>query len=122
MKNWLKYLLFGMIAIAVVACGNSNDPDTDEDELVGTWICKNFDEGVSFTMCFKSNGSGWMEWSDEDEHYTFEYSINKGKIYFEDEEHYTWVCEYTIKGNKLTIIGNPWGEDDDIDHIILTRK
>lgn len=63
-----------------------------------------------------------MEWSDEDDHYVFEYTTRNGKIYFEDEdEDFSWSCEYTLKGNKLTIYGNPWGEDD-IDYMVLTRK
>lgn len=134
MKIWIKYFIFSILAIAFAAC-DSHDREPDGDDIVGTWICKHFDENESFTMCFKSNGKGWGEWRDEygdsDEHYDFEYSTHNGKIYFEETyyddyddtfDHYSWVCEYTIKGNKLDIYGNPWGEEDDVNHITFTRK
>lgn len=112
-----------MIAVVSVSCNKDNDdePDSKGGDIVGTWVCKNLDEGVSFTMCFKSNGTGWMEWSDDDEREDFEYTTADGKIFFEGWGE-SWVCRYTIKGNKLTIYGNPWGEDDDIDVITFTKK
>lgn len=108
------------------SCSKDNDDeDYDDSDIVGTWVTQFYDdedEEVIYTICFKRNGTGWMEWSDEDDHYVFEYTTRNGKIYFEDEdEDFSWSCEYTLKGNKLTIYGNPWGEDD-IDYMVLTRK
>lgn len=112
-----------MIVIFAVACSKDDNktPDSDGGDIVGTWVCKDFDEGVTYSICFKNNGTGWMEWSDDDDRYNFRYSTKNGRIFFEDEYDY-WVCEYTVKGNNLTIYGNPWGEDDDINFIIFTRK
>lgn len=123
MTKLFKYLMLAMLAVLAVACSKDNDDKSNSDDsyIVGTWIDKNFDEGVSFTMCFKSNGTGWMEWSDEDDRETFNYTTNNGRIFFEGEWDY-WTCDYTIKGNRLTIYGNPWGEDDDINVVTLTRK
>ncbi len=123
MKKIIKYLMFVLIACVAVACSKDDNENQDSEggNIVGTWVCKNFDEGVSFTMCFKSNGTGWMEWSDDDDRHTFEYTTKNGKIYFADDYDY-WTCDYTIKGSKLTIYGNPWGEDDDVNVITLTKK
>lgn len=123
MKNIIKFLLLSTIAMFIVACSKDKDDnlDTDGGDIVGIWVCEDFDEGVAYTICFKSNGTGWMEWSDEDGLDSFQYSAKNGSIFFEDEYDY-WVCEYTIKGKTLTIYGNPWGEDDNVNLIILTRK
>lgn len=107
-------------SLLLTAC--NDEPDSDGPDIVGTWMCRNIDVDVSYTICFKSNGTRWMEWSgsDEDYHWTFQYSAKNERIFFNDEYDY-WVCEYTIKGGRLTIYGNPWGEDDDINVISLIR-
>lgn len=43
------------------------------------------------------------------------------KIFFRGAED-EWVCEYTIKGGKLTVYGNLWGDYDDYDFFVFTRK
>lgn len=116
-----------MIAVVAVSCNKDNDdePDPNGGDIVGTWVCTNFvDDDEIFSMCFKSNGTGWMRWSDgssEDDYDEFEYTTNAGKIYFSGWGE-TWTCKYSVKGNKLSIYGNPWGEDDDIDELHFTRK
>ncbi|MDE5840031.1 MAG: hypothetical protein K2H49_03840 [Muribaculaceae bacterium] len=123
MKQLIKYVMLMMISIMVVSCNKDDDQEEPNNSysLVGTWISRNYDDDVDFTICFKKNGSGWMKWSDEDENYTFSYSATGGRIFFNDGYDY-WQCEYVIKGEKLTIYGNPWGEDDDINVISFIRK
>lgn len=130
-NNTMKKLLKGQTIIAIVialiasfvfvSCDKDDDDPRNEQGLIGTWVKKNLYYGVDYTICFRSDGSGWMELSDEGEHFKFVYTASEDRIYFFDE-YDDWVCTYSIKGNQLTVYGNLWGEDDDIDFFVLTRK
>lgn len=126
MKTTLKYFIIIMISTIAASCDKGqdypNNPDyTDEYDLVGKWVCQNISYGVDYTIMFKDDGSGWMEWSDEDYRSVFVYTVIDDKIYFRND-YDSWEYLYLIKGKTLTIYGNPWGEDDDVDILKFTRK
>lgn len=127
MKKLLKGQTIIAIVIALIAsfvfvsCDKDDDDPKNEQGLIGTWVEKNFDYGVDYTICFRSDGSGWMEWSGEDDRHKFVYTASEDRIYFFDKDD-DWVCTYSIKGNQLTVYGNLWGEDDNCDFFVLTRK
>ncbi len=109
------------------SCGDKKDePKNPEDALIGTWICRNFDYNCDYIMCFKNDGTGWMRWTDYNETEDFSYRVNGGRIKFYSYDGYsskTWECDFEIRNNNnLTIYGNPWGEDDDINVVQLVRQ
>ena len=105
----------------VSSCGDHND-DPNPSNLEGTWIMKNFDLNCDFTVTFRS-GTAWMYWRDEDFMFTCDYTATDDKIFFRDDENgETWSCQYTIEKDILTVYGNMWGEEDDCQLFVFTRK
>lgn len=116
-----KLLLLWALILPFVFCSCSDDKDEpDGSNIEGTWIMKNFDVGCDFTVTF-SNGKALMHWSDDDDTFVATYVATEDKIYFRDE-YDEWICDYAIKNGILTVRGNMWGEEDDYQLFVFTRK
>jgi hypothetical protein len=76
MKRTLIIALGFLLFFGLVNC--SAQSSTNDQRIVGTWICTDSEEGFTATVVFNANGSGSVSYEEGDEKYNgpFTYGIS----------------------------------------------
>lgn len=105
MKNlkFLSFVLFAILSVGFISCGDDDDEIGGKDTLVGTWQCT-WSEGYEKDLLNSNNDDEWNGAED----FTATFKADGTAVIDGDG------CKWKLEGNKLSIVDDDARDEWDV--------